>query len=82
MKSFDPSEADHNAHAVPHTLPGEPHNRDMANPGELWAYLLAAVIVAALAIGYGLSGLAGVGAVMIGLVPIVFVALLMITVGR
>ena len=26
-------------------LPGEKHNRDMSNPGEMWGFLLAAALI-------------------------------------
>lgn len=64
------------------SLPGEPHNRDMANPGEAMAFLLAAVIIAALGTGFLLNGVAGIGIVMVALVPVIYVVLLTITVGR
>lgn len=64
------------------SLPGEPHNRDLSNPGEVWAFVLAAVIVAALAVGFLLNGLAGVGVVMVALVPVIYIALVTISVGR
>lgn len=74
--------ADAAAHAKTKSLPGEPHNRDMSNPGELLAFLLAGVIIAALATGFLFNGLAGVGIIMVFLVPVIYVALLTITVGR
>ncbi|HHC29282.1 MAG TPA: hypothetical protein ENK80_01785 [Rhodobacterales bacterium] len=70
------------ANTTPLSLPGEKHNRDMANPGEMGAFLLAFVIVAALATGFLLKGLAGVGLVMVMIVPVIYVALVLISVGR
>lgn len=69
-------------HAEARSLPGEPHNRDMSNPGEIWGFVLAAVLVAALATAYVLSGLAGVGVVMVAMVPIIYTVLILISVGR
>lgn len=70
------------AHTQPTSLPGEPHNRDMSNPGELWAFVIAAVLIGALGAGFLTAGLAGVGAVMVALVPLLYVVLVMISVGR
>lgn len=70
------------AHTTPQSLPGEKHNRDMANPGEMGAFLLALVIVAALGTGFLLKGLAGIGLVMVAIVPLVYIVLLLISVGR
>ena len=69
-------------HSKVKLLPGEPHNRDMSNPGEVWAFVLAAVIVAALGAGFLLNGLAGIGVVMVALVPVIYIALVTISVGR
>jgi len=68
----------HDAHK---SLPGEPHNRDMSNPGEAAFFLIALAIVAALAIGYAVAGVGGIGAVMIALVPVIMLVLVIITVG-
>lgn len=70
------------AQTTPQSLPGEKHNRDMSNPGEMGAFLLALVIVAALATGFLLKGLAGVGLVMVMIVPMVYIALVLISIGR
>ena len=70
------------AHSKTNTLPGEKHNRDLSNPGEMGAFLLALLIVAALAVGFLLKGLSGVGLVMVAIVPVIYVVLVMISVGR
>lgn len=70
------------AHSHTKPLPGEPHNRDMANPGEIWGFVLAAVIIAALGVGFLLNGLAGVGVVMVAVVPVIYIVLVTISVGR
>lgn len=70
------------AHAMPHSLPGEPHNRDMSNPGEVWGFVVAVVLVAALGAGFAIAGLGGLGTVMIALVPVVYYVLITISVGR
>lgn len=70
------------AHTHTRSLPGEPHNRDLANPGEVWAFVLAALLIAVLATAFLLKGVAGIGIVMVSLVPVIYVALLTITVGR
>lgn len=70
------------AHHKVKSLPGEPHNRDLSNPGEVWAFALAALLIAVLAGGFLLNGLAGVGVVMVALVPVIYVALVTISVGR
>lgn len=62
--------------------PGDPHNRDMSNPGELWAFVLAVALLGALGLGYLFGGFAGIGLVMVALVPAVFIVLIMISVGR
>ena len=62
--------------------PGDPHNRDMSNPGEIWAFVLAAALVGGLGLGFLFGGLAGMGLVMVALVPAVYVVLVMISVGR
>ena len=64
------------------SLPGAPHNRDMSNPGELWAFLLAAALLGGLGVGFALGGLAGVGIVMVALVPVIYLVLILISVGR
>ena len=69
-------------HAKPTSLPGEPHNRDLSNPGEVWAFVLAAVLVGALGAGFALAGIAGVGTVMVALVPVIYLVLITISVGR
>lgn len=74
--------ADAAGHSKTQSLPGEPHNRDMSNPGELWGFVLALVLVAALGAGFLLNGLAGVGIVMVALVPVIYLALITISVGR
>ena len=38
------------------SLPGEPHNRDMSNPGELWAFLLAAALLGGLGVDVVVAG--------------------------
>lgn len=63
-------------------LPGEPHNRDMSNPGETWAFVLAAALLGALGLGFAVGGLAGVGLVMVALVPVIYLVLVTISVGR
>jgi len=74
--------ADAATHSKKLPLPGEPHNRDLSNPGEVWAFVLAAVLVGALGVGFLLAGLAGVGVVMVALVPVIYVVLITISVGR
>ena len=51
-------------------------------PGELGAFLLALVIVAALGVGFLLNSLAGVGIVMVAIVPVIYLVLITISVGR
>ena len=58
------------------------HGRDRSNPGEMGAFLLALVLVAALAIGFVLNGVAGLTMVMVVLVPVIYVALILISVGK
>lgn len=70
------------SHTQTTSLPGEPHNRDTSNPGELWAFALAAVLIGALGAGFLTLGLPGVGLVMVALVPVLYVVLVMISVGR
>ncbi|OIP84728.1 MAG: hypothetical protein AUK37_05295 [Rhodobacterales bacterium CG2_30_65_12] len=70
------------AHTKPKSLPGEPHNRDMSNPGEIWGFVLAVVLIAVLGAGFLLNGLAGVGIVMVAIVPVVYIVLITISVGR
>lgn len=69
-------------HAKPLPLPGEPHNRDLSNPGELWAFVLAAAILGALALGFLVAGLTGIGLVMVAIVPVIYLVLVTISVGR
>ncbi|GKY87225.1 hypothetical protein [Sinisalibacter aestuarii] len=69
-------------HAKAHSLPGEPHNRDMSNPGEVWAFVLAVVLLAVLGLAFAIAGLAGVGTVMVALVPVIYIVLITISVGR
>lgn len=68
--------------AKPTKLPGEPHDRDMSNPGETWAFALALVLLGALGLGFALGGLAAVGTIMVALVPVLYVVLILISVGR
>jgi hypothetical protein len=69
-------------HSTAQSLPGEPHNRDMSNPGEIWAFALAIVVLAALAVGFVLGGLAVVGTIMVAVVPVIYVVLITISVGH
>lgn len=59
----------------------DPHG-DWSNPGETWAILLAVAWIAALVIAFAIGGLAGVAAVKVTLVPVIMIALALITVGR
>jgi hypothetical protein len=70
------------AHSHTQSLPGEPHNRDLSNPGEVWAFVVALAIIGALGAGFALNGLAGVGLVMVAIVPVVYLVLITISVGR
>lgn len=70
------------AHARPAPMPGEPHDRDLSNPGEIWGFVLALGLVAALGTGFAVAGLAGLGAVMVALVPVIYLVLILISVGR
>jgi hypothetical protein len=70
------------AHATTRSLPGEAHNRDMSNPGEIWGFVLAAAILAVLGTGFALNGIAGIGLVMVAIVPVMYIALVLISVGR
>jgi len=74
--------ADAAVHTKTQPLPGEKHNRDLANPGEVWAFVLALAIVTALGVGFLLNGLAGIGIVMVAIVPVIYLALITISVGR
>jgi hypothetical protein len=58
------------------------HNRDKSNPGELGAFLLALLLVAALALGFVFNGVAGLTMVMVVLVPLIYVVLILISVGK
>lgn len=49
---------------------------------EKWAYLLALVLVAVLATNTALFGLVGLSMTALALVPVMFITLLTITVGR
>lgn len=82
MDMSNSPKAEATGHASTKLRPGDPHNRDMSNPGELWGFLLAAALLAALGAGFLVGGLAGVGMIMVGLVPVIYVVLLLITVGR
>ncbi len=66
---------------TPAPLPGEPHTRDLSNPGEGWAFVLAAVLLGALGLAFALGGPAGVGLLMVALVPVLYVVLVTISVG-
>ncbi len=66
----------------PQVDPAETHARDKSNPGEMGVFLLALVLIAALATGFLLNGLAGVTLIMVVLVPVIFVVLVTISVGR
>lgn len=59
-----------------------PHARDKSNPGEMGAFVLALVLVAALGAGFLLGGVAGITMVMVALVPVLYVVLVTISVGR
>ncbi|MCB1356382.1 MAG: hypothetical protein KDK53_07790 [Maritimibacter sp.] len=74
--------ADQNTETTRTPLPGEKHNRDLSNPGELWGFLLAAALLGALGLGFALGGLAGVGITMVALVPVIYLVLILISVGR
>jgi len=58
------------------------HGRDKSNPGEMGAFLLALVLVAALALGFVFGGVAGVTMVMVALVPVIYVVLITVSVGK
>jgi len=58
------------------------HTHDKSNPGEMGAFLLALVLVAALAGGFVLGGVAGMTMVMVALVPVLYIVLITISVGR
>ena len=60
----------------------DPHHHDTTNPGEVWAFALAAALVGALGLGFALGGLTGVGLVMVALVPVIYLVLIIISVGR
>ena len=55
---------------------------DRSNPGELGAFVLALVLIAALGGGFALGGVAGLTMVMVALVPLIYVVLVTISVGR
>lgn len=57
-------------------------SRDKSNPGEMGAFLLALVLVAALALGFVFSGVAGVTMVMVALVPVIYLVLITVSVGK
>lgn len=58
------------------------HAHDRSNPGEMGAFLLALVLVAALAGGFLVAGVAGLTMVMVALVPVLYIVLVTISVGR
>ncbi|SMH53120.1 hypothetical protein [Maritimibacter sp. HL-12] len=56
--------------------------RDKSNPGEIWAFLLALVLVAALVVGFVFGSVAGITMVMVALVPVIYIVLITISVGK
>lgn len=47
----------------------------------LWAFAIALIIIATLVVGFLALGLAGVGLVMVGITPVIYVILVMISIG-